>query len=155
MGKWKRRNVYIQRDPLSGANILQQRLQKLMQNLSDGTKQTVTSVSPHWIWCFWVFVFFHFSCFVFDPWCPAGPLSASRGRPSSLALLPHYQLIYHSDGEQHTCHCAWMGTIWQHLPARSFPRVETKRRSTPQREAATWLSICAWLNSDDIFVAEQ
>lgn len=91
---------------------------------TDGTKQTVTSVSPRWIWCAT-----HFSSFVFDPWCPAGPLSASRGCPGSLALLPHYQLICHSNGEQHTRHCAWMGTIWQHLPAHSFPSVETKRET--------------------------
>lgn len=89
------------------------------------TQKKTTKKTERWIERVWCST--HFSSFVFDPWCPAGPLSASGGRPGSLALQPHYQLICHSNGEWHTRHCAWMGTIWQHLPAHSFPRVETKR----------------------------
>lgn len=67
---------------------------------------------------------------VFDSGCPAGLPSASPCHPSSLDLLPHYQLIYYSNGKLLTCHCAWMGTIWHHLPAHSFSRVrgETGRQ---------------------------
>lgn len=71
--------------------------------------------------------------------------------PSSLALLPHYQLIYFSNGKLHTHHCAWMGTIWPHLPAHSVSRVQRKGGSTLKWVSTEWMgwrkmewSICVW-----------